>query len=93
MMPRPEVAPAAIATNGLALRARPFASTAAANLSAGRSVNINTNNNRREVEPLQASAMGPVQTAAPSWSCFAPGSRTPFEKSRSINTDKRFVTI
>jgi hypothetical protein len=34
-------------------------------LPAGRSVNINTNNNRREVGPLQASAVGPVQTAAP----------------------------
>jgi len=33
--------------------------------SAGQSVNINTNNNRREVGPLQASAVGPVQTAAP----------------------------
>ncbi len=32
----------------------------------GRSVNINTYNNRREVGPLQASAVGPLQTAAPS---------------------------
>jgi hypothetical protein len=32
----------------------------------GRSGNINTNNNRREVGPLQASAVGPKQTAAPS---------------------------
>ena len=30
----------------------------------GRSGNINTNNNRREVGPLQASAVGPLQTAA-----------------------------
>ena len=32
----------------------------------GRSGNINTNNNRREVGPLQAAAPGPLQVAAPS---------------------------
>ena len=64
MTARPRSAPAAIATKPLALRAQAFASIAAACLSAGRSGNINTNNNRREVGPLQASALGPVQTAA-----------------------------
>ena len=65
MTPRPAAAPAAIATNGLALRARPLASTAAACLSAGASAIITTNTNRREVEPLQASAVGPVRAAVP----------------------------
>ena len=65
MTPRPGAAPAAIAGKPLALRARVFPSTAAATPSAGRSGNINTNNNRREVGPLQASAVGPVQTATP----------------------------
>ena len=63
MTPRPGGAPAAIATKPFALRAQAFASTAAVLLSAGRSGNINTNNNRREVGPLQASAVGPLQTA------------------------------
>jgi hypothetical protein len=65
MTPRPEDAPAAIAAKPLALRAQALATTAAVLLSAGRSDNINTNNNRREVGPLQASAVGPGQTAAP----------------------------
>ena len=65
MTPRPGAAPATIAAKPLALRAQAFATTVAALLSAGRSGNINTNNNRREVEPLQASAVGPAQTAAP----------------------------
>jgi hypothetical protein len=65
MTPRPGAAPAAIAAKPLALRAQAFATTAAVLLSAGRSDNINTNNNRREVGPLQPSAMGPPQTAAP----------------------------
>ena len=33
---------------------------------------MNINNNRREVGPLQASAMGPVQTAAPSVAIAGP---------------------
>jgi hypothetical protein len=66
MTPAPGAAPAAIATKPFALRAQAFASTAAVLLSAGQSDNINTNNNRREVGPLQASAVGPLQTAAPS---------------------------
>jgi hypothetical protein len=65
MTPRPGDAPAAIAAKPLALRAQAFATTAAVLLSAARSDNINTNNNRREVGPLQASAVGPAQTAAP----------------------------
>ena len=51
------------------LRLRPTRSgsaTTAAAASTHQSGNINTNNNRREVGPLQASAPGPVQTAAPS---------------------------
>ena len=66
MTPRPGAAPAAIAGKPFALRAQAFPSTAAALLSAGRSDNINTNNKRREVGPLQTSAVGPVQTATPS---------------------------
>jgi hypothetical protein len=65
MTPHPGAAPAAIAAKPFALRAQAFATTAAALPSAGGSGNINTNNNRREVGPLQASAVGPVQTAAP----------------------------
>jgi hypothetical protein len=34
--------------------------------SAGASAIITTNTNRREVEPLQASAVGPVRAAVPS---------------------------
>ena len=64
MTPGPAGAPAAIATKPFALRAQAFASTAAVPLTR-RSGNINTNNNRREVGPLQASAVGPLQTAAP----------------------------
>ena len=41
------------------------ATTAATSHQPTRSGNINTNNNRREVGPLQASAAGPLQTAAP----------------------------
>ena len=48
-----------------ALRAQAFPSTAAAYLNPDRSGNINTNNNRREVEPLQTSTAEPLQTAAP----------------------------
>ena len=60
LTPRPGAAPAAIAT-----RPRPtgsaFATTAAACPPTRQSGNINTNNNRRQVEPLQAIAPGPVQ--------------------------------
>ena len=77
MTPRPGSAPAAIAEKPFALRAQAFPSTAAAYLNPDRSGNINTNNNRREVEPLQTSTAEPLQTAAPkvptngwSWSPF-----------------------
>ena len=50
-----------------ALRAQAFPSTAAAYLNPDRSGNINTNNNRREVEPLQTSTAEPLQTAAPNF--------------------------
>ena len=65
MTPAPGIAPATIAEKPFALRAQAFPSTVAAPHPAGLSGNINTNNNRREVGPLQASAVGPLQTAAP----------------------------
>jgi len=66
MTPRPAAAPAGYRRKALRATRSAFATTAAAWQSAGRSGNININNNRREVGPLQASAVGPVQTAAPS---------------------------
>ena len=64
--PPPDDAPVAIATKPFALHAQAFATTTAALLSARRSGNINTNNNRRELGPLQAVALGPVQVVVPS---------------------------
>jgi hypothetical protein len=65
MTPRPGAAHAATAGKPFALRAQAFPSTAAHCSPTGRSGNINTNNNRREVGPLQASAVGPAQAATP----------------------------
>jgi hypothetical protein len=66
MTPRPQDAPAAIAAKPFALRAQAFATTAAACRPTGRSGNINTNNHRRELGPIQAVALGPVQVVVPS---------------------------
>ncbi|MDQ2759460.1 MAG: hypothetical protein M3Y17_03220, partial [Actinomycetota bacterium] len=50
------------------------ATTTAASHPTGRSVNINTNNNRRELGPLQAVALGPVQVVVPMASVAKRGS-------------------
>ena len=65
MTPRPEDAPAAIAAKPLALRAQPSRRQPRHAAPTGQSGNINTNNNRREVGPLQAVAPGPVQVIVP----------------------------
>jgi hypothetical protein len=65
MTPGAGAAHAAIAAKPLALRAQAFATTAATCSPTAPSGNINNNDNRREVGPLQASAAGSAQTAAP----------------------------
>ena len=61
MTPRSEAAPAAIAAQALALRARPSRRQPRRAIQPGNQGNINTNNNRRQAGPLQAIAPGPVQ--------------------------------
>ena len=65
MTPRPGAAPATIATKPLALRAQAFASTVAVALQPRDQATSTPTTTRREVGPLQVSAVGPVQTAAP----------------------------
>ena len=65
--PHPKAAHAGIAVQAFALRARPSRRHPRPGIRPCYQATSTTHDNRREVGPLQASVVGPVQTAAPTW--------------------------